>query len=187
MRSSRDISRGSCGDLSSRYGSGDDFLRTFNPSMQYQYCKNLERCYMGKAPTLRELEREYGETLPETWLEIQVQNLSEFAGVKEKLGVERIAETARQIMFTFPFLKVTELMHFMVLFKGGKYGIFYGAVDPMTIMDALRRYVATTRREQIDACEAARKRREADEARKNAISWEQWQKIKEEGEDVGKI
>ena len=97
MRSSRDISRGSCGDLSSRYGSGDDFLRTFNPSMQYQYCKNLERCYMGKAPTLRELEREYGETLPETWLEIQVQNLSEFAGVKEKLGVERIAETARQM------------------------------------------------------------------------------------------
>lgn len=173
--------------MTERYGSGDDFLRVFNPSMQYHYCRHLERCFAGNAPTLRQVAEEYGERVAETWLEIQIQNLSEFAGCKDKMGVEAITETARQVMFNYKYLKVTELMVFMTLMKGGRFGVFYGSVDPMAILASLRKFVDVIRVSWLDSIEAKKRREEAVSARNNAITWKQWQEMKKKGEDGGNI
>lgn len=147
--------------------------------MQYRYCGDLERCYLGTAPTLTGVANGYGSSVAETWLEIQLQQVSEFSGCKDKMSVDAIQETARQVMFSYGYLKVTELMHFMVIFKGGRFGKFYGAVDPMAIMEALGRYVREVRPAMIDGFESERRREKAAEDRKKAITWERYVEIRD--------
>ncbi len=106
--------------------------------MQYSYCADLQRVYMGKAPTLSVLNEAFGKNITETWLAIQIQNLSEFSGVKDKIDTTQIDMLAKVIIATFHYLKVTELMHFFLLFKSGKFGKFYGAVDGLVITEALQ-------------------------------------------------
>lgn len=82
----------------------------------------------------------------------------------------------------YHYLKITELMLFFYYFKTGRYGKFYGAVDPLVITCSLRdfiveRGVAISRHEQEQ-----REHREA-ESRKNAITYEQYLQMKKERED----
>lgn len=121
-----------------RYKTSKNFLALFNPDMQYDYCADLQRVYMGKAPTLSVLNEAFGKNITETWLAIQIQNLSEFSGVKDKIDTTQIDMLAKVIIATFHFLKVTELMHFFLLFKSGKFGKFYGVVDGLVITEALQ-------------------------------------------------
>ena len=52
-----------------------------------------------------------------------------------------IEECASVIAAMFGTLKISEVMLFFFLFKGGKYGKFYGAVDPITITCALQEFM----------------------------------------------
>lgn len=120
------------------YKTGDNFLRLFNPDMQYGYCRDLKRVYTGKAPTLTVLNEAFGDNITETWLAIQIRDLSEFSGVKDKIDTAQIDMLTKTIIATFHYLTVTELMHFFLLFKGGKFGKFFGAVDGLVITVALQ-------------------------------------------------
>lgn len=82
-------------------------------------------------------------------------------------------ELAYIIASEFFFLKISELMLFFHRFKAGRYGRFYGSVDPMVITSALHEFV----RERANALE----QHERDDAlaqieagRQNAISWEEY-------------
>ena len=148
--------------------------------MQYKYCTDVERCYTGTAPTLSVVRQAYGDTVAESWLEIQLKDLSEFAGCKEKLSVRQIEQTAKVIMLNFHFLKVTEMMHFFILFKGGKFGKFYGAVDGLVITEALQDYLKL-RREALEFYrrkqeEKERAANEAEHAR-NAMTYEEYKEL----------
>lgn len=163
-----------------RYGNSKNFLAVFNPDMQYKYCTDVERCYTGTAPTLSVVRQAYGDTVAESWLEIQLKDLSEFAGCKEKLSVRQIEQTAKVIMLNFHFLKVTEMMHFFILFKGGKFGKFYGAVDGLVITEALQDYLKL-RREALEFYrrkqeEKERAANEAEHAR-NAMTYEEYKEL----------
>ena len=130
------------------YETGERFLKLFNPDMQYRYCTDLKRCYLGKAPTLSTLNETFGAHITKAWLTIQLNNLSEFSGAKEKFDTAQVDMLAKVIMSSFPYLKVTELMHFFLLFKTGKFGKFYGAVDGLAITESLRAF-CNERREYI--------------------------------------
>lgn len=138
----------------------------FNPSKQCDYCRNLERVYMGVAPSLSVLSAAFGKDVTETWLEIQIRNLSEFCGVREKISTEQTEELAKVIISQFHYLKVTELMHFFLRFKAGAYGRFYGSVDAMVITDALQTF-CEERNSTIEKYEAERTKQET-EARNKA-------------------
>lgn len=71
---------------------------------------------------------------------IQLAELSEYAGVKEKLTTRQLTDTALLIQQMYGHFKVTELMLFFRQFKSGRYGRFYGSVDPMLIMTALETF-----------------------------------------------
>lgn len=163
------------------FGKAEEFLCTFNPDMQYKYCKDVNRCYIGKAPSLKVISEAYGENITETWLEIQLRDLSEFAGCKDKLSIQQIEQIAKVIILEFSFLKATELMHFFILFKSGKFGKFYGAVDGLVITNALQEF-RQLRRERLWELEQKRAReerarRDAEHA-KNAMSFDEWQELK---------
>ena len=166
-----------------RYKTGKNFLALFNPDKQFDYCADLQRVYTGKAPSLGVLNEAFGRNITETWLAIQIQNLSEFSGVKDKIDTTQIDMLAKVITATFHFLKVTELMHFFLLFKSGKFGKFYGVVDGMAITEALQEF-CRERSYKIFLFEQEREKEEAqrrmEESRKNACTWEEY--LRQKGE-----
>ena len=127
--------------LRSRYRTEAEFINTFSPNKQYSYCTEIRRCYMGKAPSLVTVKEAFGKGTAQSWLAFQLRDLSEFSGAKEKLGIGQVDDITEVIISQFAYLKVTELMHFFLLFKSGKFGKFYGVVDGLAIMEALREFI----------------------------------------------
>lgn len=95
---------------------------------------------MGDAPSLGTLSKAWGENITEAWLEMQLIDLSEFSGVKDKLSTFQLDSISQVIMATWGYYKVSEMMLFFLQFKSGKYGKFYGSVDSMVITEALREF-----------------------------------------------
>lgn len=128
------------------YHTPDNFLKLFTPNNQYAYCKDIRRAYMGTAPALGVVSNAFGENVTKAWLSIQLIDLSEFSGCKDKLSTFQISSIAEVIMAEWGYVKVTELMHFFLQFKAGRYGKFYGAVDGLVITEALQEFA----RERFD-------------------------------------
>jgi len=119
----------------------------------------------------------YGQHVATSWLTIQLQDLGEFAGVAEKMSVQKAYACAEVIASQFGFLKVSELMLFFMHCKAGRYGHFYGAVDPMRITEALHDFLRW-RAGEISRIEAEQERAEGERAalehRSTAVSWEEF-------------
>ena len=163
--------------LVTNYGNLVNFMTTFNPDIQYEIQQDKEDCYFGRYPTLARLNKEYCNTASVQWLNIQIYNLGEFCGCKDKMSPQQILDCARTISGTYYFLKVSELMLFFFYFKAGKYGTFYGSVDPMKITFALLQFC----KERGDANakhDNEIRMKQIDEFSKSAISYEEWRKTK---------
>ena len=155
------------------YGSRENFLVTFNPDIQRKVCSNIEICFFGGAPTLTELNVTYGDNTSTMWLVPQLYNLSEYCGCRDKLQGKPLEECASVIAMEFYYLSVTELMLFFHWFKSGKYGRFYGNVDPLVITTSLRDFIKE-RNLAYDRHEQEERDRKRQEEEKNAISWEEY-------------
>ena len=168
-------------DCIGRYKNGKDFLITFNPSRQFAFSRNKDRCFVGLAPTLNVVDNAFGERITESWLAIQIRDLSEYAGSREKLSTEQIDQIAKTVHLAFGYLKVTELMYFFFLFKSGKFGHFYGAVDGLVITESLRDFVSYRNRELERIEREEREKRKAEEDEREApfrISYEEWKELR---------
>lgn len=148
------------------------FAESMNPDVQMQICHDAKMCIMGRFPTLAEVRKAYGSKAPEVWLIPQLDNLSEYCGVKEKLNKPQMRQLAYTIATEFSYLKVSELMLFFHRFKSGRYGRFYGSVDPLVITRALRDFIPE-RNSAIDIYERERKKKELEEYMKHAVSREE--------------
>lgn len=133
-------------------------MKQFNPDLQIQYCRDVDRVHFGKAPRIGEVIAAYGRDKAETWLAIQLNDLSEFAGCKDKLTVRQIQDTAAMIIESYPHYNLTEFMLFCQRFKRCKYGRFYGSVDPMIILQALSLFDEERRRAYDEREERERER-----------------------------
>lgn len=131
------------------YGSAEQFLATFNPALQLMAARYVERAYRGTAPQLATVCTGYGEPVAIVWLCIQLENVNLFAGVKEKMPVERQKELAGVILTEYAYLKVTELLLFFHRLKCGRYGRFYGSVDALFIASALLLFIDERRKELV--------------------------------------
>lgn len=148
-------------------------MQLFNPDLQREVCKDVELCLLGDAPTLAELNETYGEMSSAMWLVPQLFNLSEFCGCKTRLDEKQLEECACVVATEFSFLKVSEMMLFFYRFKSGKYGRFYGIVDPIIITTSLREYVNEINIEK-DRYQQEEERKAAEESRKRAITYEEF-------------
>lgn len=100
----------------------------------------MRKCYFGNAPVLAIVTQAYGCKTSMTWLEIQINDLSEFAGCKGKLTQAQITETAAIMLDKYGYYKLTEFMLYFQKVKRGEYGSFYGAVDPMRLLEAIKMF-----------------------------------------------
>ena len=116
-------------------------LTRFNPDVQ-RYCAiHVDRCFTGDVPTLFDVCKAYSPEAADSWLDVQLTDLVVFCGVKGKAEYSTIVDAVTAVVAdNFGYLKLSELMLFFQQFKAGKYGRFYGAVDPMVITGALRAF-----------------------------------------------
>lgn len=153
-------------------------LARFNPSTQAVWCSKPAQCSEAEVPTLNEVGKQYGEQVAAAWLVPQLYNLSEFCGCKDKLTDSVLQETAQIIALHYRYMKLTELMLFFFQFKTGKYGRFYGSIDPMVIMLALRQY----ERERGSLLERLERQREdsvRQQRREGAVTREEYERLLE--------
>lgn len=155
------------------YGSKGDILTNYNPDYQLKICNDLDGCFFGNHPTLAELKNIYGNNTPVMWLMPQLYDLSEYCGCKDKLQGKPLEQCAGVIATEFYYLKTTELMLFFYRFKSGRYGHFYGSVDPLKITTSLRTFI------EERACEIERKEQQLREekereSKKTAMSYQEY-------------
>ena len=148
--------------LLSSHSDLESFMQVMNPEMQLTCAEHVDRAYFGTAPTLLTLRCAYHDEAATVWMLPQLYDLGEYCGVKDKLDKEQMKQLARIIIQEFGYLKVTEVMLFLHRFKAGRYGRFYGAIDPMIIVMALRYDFMRERADAIDKHE-------------NAERWAEWE------------
>ncbi len=147
------------------------FMARFTPDLQADL--DEDTAIVGRYPLLADFRMCYGKGAAESWLMIQLNDLSEYSGVRLKLTTMQLEETARTILREYHYLKVTEIMLFLRKCKCGVYGKFYGSVDPMVITSALRKFVAERGR-AIDRIENARRAAERNAPRPDAMTRGEW-------------
>ncbi len=144
------------------HSSLQSFMQVMNPELQHVCATHVERAYFGTAPTLLTLRCAYHDEAATEWMLPQLYDLGEYCGVKEKLDKNQMIQLAHIIITGFGYLKVTEVMLFLHRLKAGRYGRFYGAIDPMIIVTALR-------------FDFMRERADAIDAREHAEKWAEWE------------
>ena len=150
-------------------GMGESFAKTFNPSLQTICAQNIERSFLGDAPSLALLSQTYPNEQVNTWIIAHLMDLYKFAGVKEKPSFQQVLELAVMIRVEYYYFKASELLLFFFKLKSGEYGTFYGVVDPMVIMAALIEFKAYRRHQrEIYDREIQRKIREE--------KWAEWER-----------
>ena len=134
------------------------FMTMMNPSMQQFSAENVEHALFGTAPTLMTLRRAYRDEAATIWMMPQLDDLNEYCSCKEKLDKGQMKQLAQIISTEFSYLKVSEIMLFLYRFKSGRYGHFYGAIDPLVIITALRNSFMSERAAAIEKHERALER-----------------------------
>ena len=154
------------------YGSRENLLKVFNPDAQMKLCHDADDCIFGDYPTLANLTA-FGKGTPIAWLIPQLYDLSEYCGCRDKLQGRPLEECASVIAAEFFYLKISELMLFFHRFKSGRYGRFYGSVDPLLITTSLRTFLSERGNAYFEH-ENRERMAEAREGRKNAVTWEEY-------------
>ena len=111
------------------------------------------------------------------WLKIQFGTLNDFAEVSTKIAREQLNELAEIFISEYYYLNAAEICFFIARFKSGKYGRFYGAIDPMKITSAMLDYIRE-RRIDIEHYEREQYRiqrqKEIEERGNNRISYAEY-------------
>ncbi|HZK28128.1 MAG TPA: DUF6633 family protein [Thermoclostridium sp.] len=170
-------------EIIAAHGNIKEFGIRFNPDIQIAAASNLERSFFGEAPTLRQLEYAYGIKGVRAWFSIQLENLNKFTGVSNKMTFEQMQMLTDVIVTKAPYLKASEILVFFHKFKSGDLGEFYGNVDPLKLTGAFGQFLAW-RSTEIDKIktrrDAERRDRGREESFKNAITREEYERMKDE-------
>ena len=135
---------------------------------------------MGSAPTLNDVMEQYGEAVALSWISAELYDFAEFVGCRWKLQESQYNGLSRIILAKYPHLKLTEVMLFFFTCKSGKYGHFYGTIEPMTVMGHLASFVNNDRNAIIHARDVREKARSkaADGVAGKPITYEEYLRIK---------
>ena len=175
-------SRGTSSEVLKSKDEAIELMKTYNPSLQVRCGMYPERCVMGKAPTLAEIRRDYGEDVAKKWLVIELNDFNSFVGVSEerKMDVNLMQSVSDMIIARYFYLKLSEILLFFQKLKFGEYGEMYGGVDALRIMRAMKSFIEE--RNIIIDREEKRKRKEEERGWKNTcITREEYERRKKEG------
>lgn len=163
--------------VKSRYGKIDYFMAVeMSPNRQIEVSEKRQDFMLGEYPTLNDVALAYGRTAPIQWLIAQLTNLSEFCGVKDKLTGDQTEELAWLLKGQYGYYKVTQFLVFFHDFKLGRFGKFFGAVDPLVITSAIKEF-DKERAMLLSKLEREEEDKRLREDAKNALSGEEVAKL----------
>lgn len=123
-----------------RFGDADSFKIKANPDTQVSFGRNYVAAVTGDYPTLLDIDTAYGRDFSVEWMIPHLTALALYTGARN-LTKPQLMELARVIAAEYRNLKVTEVLLFFYRFKTGRYGKFYGSVDPMVVTCAMREFM----------------------------------------------
>lgn len=165
-------------DVTSRYGVFDNVLALFAPKHQDAYVVDEKRCYFGTAPMLLQLKLAYGKNAPIEWLSYQIIDLNRYSNCKIMTDYQ-VKSLACTIYKEYYYLKLTEVMVFFSKVKAAEYGqLFYGAVDPIPLMGALKKF-AEERADMVRKKEEEEARAERNKPREGIMKPHEVQALRE--------
>ena len=165
-------------------------MQEYNPDYIMTRCKGMTiedinvLCIFQDTPTLSEMRVMYGDNMPTSWLMTQLFSLSEFCGAKDKMTDEIAEKTAFIIYSHFYYLKASELLLFFYKFSTGRYGHFYGVIDPQIIINAISVFVLNERNVMIDRKATEERLKRLEEERKNCITYEEYSRQRDKLEET---
>ena len=172
--------------LLNKYPDPAQFILDYNPDLQFKLVRcnatHSELALNDSIPSLGLLSSTYGDETPIEWLKIQFGSLNDFAEVSNKIAKEQLAELSDIFLSEYYYINAAEICFFIARFKSGKYGRFYGSIDPMKITSAMLDYVSERRKDiERKEREEYRKQRETEieERGNNRISYAEYQKLKQ--------
>ena len=164
--------------LQKNYPSINEFLVAYSPDRQTEICYAPEACYFGDSPTLATLTSCYGRGAAEAWLVPEIIDACLFFGLKEQPDTYQLEKLARIIVTNFGYLNVDEVQLFFFYFCSARYRHFYNTFDPSIIILSLRDFLRD-RGHAYEEREQREREREREEWKKNAITHEEYLRLKE--------
>lgn len=149
-----------------------------NPDAQKAFAQKPEKAVTGDYPTLTDLRLAYGRNAAEQWMYVQIADMTVYTGARN-LNKRQQEQLAEGICAEYHWLKITEVLLFFHRFKMGRYGRFYGSVDPMVVTCALRQFIAERNEilAQYEQQERERRQREYDRTHP-AMTRDEWIEVK---------
>lgn len=155
--------------------------KAYSPTLQAgvmaAFPKILEAYHAKDVPKIVHLAQAYDEGVAVGWIQNQLLQVNEFAGVKSKLSDMQLDELAIQIRLEYGYLNLFEFILFCARLRSGRYEDFYGSVDPMRILKSLDAFCTDRRIEinrEAERIEKEEREREYEEHKKHCISFEDW-------------
>lgn len=145
-------------------------MKRFSPAIQWtlreQGLSHVE-CNGMKYERVESLLEMYGRETVHTWLAVMVEDLNDYCGVRQKMTDKQKDEVAHILMCECKRLNIAEVALFFLRVKSGVYGEYYGILDPVKTMSALRKYMH-------ERGEAIGKSVDAEDKRKRDVERERW-------------
>lgn len=158
-----------------------EVTNAFTPYLQVELSnvKDLSKLHgIEGVPTLKVLEEAYSTKFASrVWLKAQLVVVNDFVGTKEKLDDMQLHNLCDQILVEYAGLNLMELCCFFSRLRSGKYGKFYGSVDPMSIMTALQEFVKDWREDLYQDWkekERIRQKKEYEEWERTKITFDEF-------------
>lgn len=111
----------------------------------------------------------------------QLEDVNDFVGIKRKMSVAQMEHLAQIISIEYYYLKASEIHLFLFRLKAGRYGQFYGVIDPLKITQALTCF-CHERQLEVSRIDQRKKQCEMDQLRKTwaetCVTREQYEKLK---------
>lgn len=122
-----------------KYSNFSTIVEHYNPDIQNVILDNKDKVFKSGVPTIKMISYIHGIRDTRLFIRSHLFKLEEFTGVKLASEVA-MNELADIIVRQFGYLKITEFILFVSLFKSGKYGKFYGVFDTVVITEGLNKY-----------------------------------------------
>lgn len=154
-------------------------------------CPTIDLCAEVNSPMLSTLAQAYpaittdkGEKVESTaitWMQAHLVAVSQYVNVKIKMSDWQMNALCQQLIADYPYITMMEFILFCARLRSGRYGSFYGSIDPLIITKAFSSFMDDRNQDYGKRYERERKERaelEAEESRRNSISWEDYCKEK---------
>lgn len=120
-----------------------EFARIFNTDYPLRVAEarvTIIQAVYGNTPSLGKVANTLGPLTAKSVLQVWLDRLNDFYGKGSLISVQ-IEEISTLILSEYYYLRMSELAIFFNRLKLGKYGSFYGAIDPMKITSGLCEFI----------------------------------------------